>query len=84
MEVQLKEKSIRKDCGNKPFRMLFAIFLHAFSLRMGDRLRCLLLLELLAEQEGMEQLHPELEQELPEEPHLLEGMENQQAACHPA
>ena len=64
--------------------MLFAIFLHAFSLRMGDRLRCHLLLELLVEQEGMEQLHPELEQELPEEPHLLEGMENQQAACHPA
>lgn len=64
--------------------MLFAIFLHAFSLRMGDRLRCHLLLELLAELEGMEQLHPELEQELPEEPHLLEGMENQQAACHPA
>lgn len=64
--------------------MLFAIFLHAFSLRMGDRLRCLLLLELLAELEGMEQLHPELEQELPEEPHLLEEMENQQAACHPA
>lgn len=64
--------------------MLFAIFLHAFSLRMGDRLRCLLLLELLAELEGMEQLHPEQEQELPEEPHLLEGMENQLAACHPA
>lgn len=64
--------------------MLFAIFLHAFSLRMGDRLRCHLLQELLAELEGMEQLHPELEQELPEEPHLLEGMENQQAACHPA
>lgn len=64
--------------------MLFAIFLHAFSLRMGDRLRCHLLLELLVELEGMEQLHPELEQELPEEPHLLEGMENQQAACHPA
>ena len=51
---------------------------------MGDRLRCHLLLELLAELEGMEQLHPEQEQELPEEPHLLEGMENQQAACHPA
>lgn len=64
--------------------MLFAIFLHAFSLRMGDRLRCHLLQELLVELEGMEQLHPELEQELPEEPHLLEGMENQQAACHPA
>ena len=64
--------------------MLFAIFLHAFSLRMGDHLRCHLLQELLAELEGMEQLHPELEQELPEEPHLLEGMENQQAAFHPA
>lgn len=64
--------------------MLFAIFLHAFSLRMGDHLRCHLLLELLAELEGMEQLHPELELELPEEPHLLEGMENQLAACHPA
>lgn len=64
--------------------MLFAIFLHAFSLRMGDRLRCHLLQELLVELEGMEQLHPELEQELPEKPHLLEGMENQQAACHPA
>lgn len=64
--------------------MLFAIFLHAFSLRMGDRLRCHLLLELLAELEGMEQLHSEQELELPEEPHLLEGMENQQAACHPA
>ena len=62
--------------------MLFAIFLHAFSLRMGDHLRCHLLQELLAELEGMEQLHPELE--LPEEPHLLEGMENQLAACHPA
>ena len=62
--------------------MLFAIFLHAFSLRMGDHLRCHLLLELLAEQEGMEQWHPE--QELPEELHSLEGMENQQAACHPA
>ena len=61
--------------------MLFAIFLHAFSLRMGDRLRCHLLLELLAELEGMELLHPEQELELPEEPHLLEGMENQQAAC---
>ena len=64
--------------------MLFAIFLHAFSLRMGDRLRCHLLLELLAELEGMEQLHPEQELELPEEPHLLEEMENQQAAFHPA
>ena len=64
--------------------MLFAIFLHAFSLRMGDHLRCHLLLELLVELEGMEQLHPEQELELPEEPHLLEGMENQQAACHPA
>lgn len=64
--------------------MLFVIFLHAFSLRMGDHLRCHLLLELLAELEGMEQLHPELELELPEEPHLLEGMENQLAACHPA
>lgn len=64
--------------------MLFAIFLHAFSLRMGDRLRCHLLLELLVELEGMEQLHPEQELELPEEPHLLEGMENQQAAFHPA
>ena len=64
--------------------MLFVIFLHAFSLRMGDHLRCHLLQELLAELEGMEQLHPELEQELPEESHLLEGMENQQAACHPA
>lgn len=64
--------------------MLFVIFLHAFSLRMGDHLRCHLLLELLAELEGMEQLHPEQELELPEEPHLLEGMENQQAACHPA
>ena len=46
--------------------MLFAFFLHAFSLRMGDRLRCHLLLELLAELEGMEQLHPEQELELPE------------------
>ena len=64
--------------------MLFAIFLHAFSLRMGDHLRCHLLLELLAELEGMEQLHPEQELELPEELHLLEGMENQQTACHPA
>ena len=64
--------------------MLFAIFLHAFSLRMGDHLRCHLLLELLAELEGMEQLHPEQELELPEELHLLEGMENQQAAYHPA
>lgn len=64
--------------------MLFAIFLHAFSLRMGDRLRCHLLQELLAELEGMELLHPEQELELPEEPHLLEGMENQQAAFHPA
>ena len=64
--------------------MLFAIFLHAFSLRMGDRLRCHLLLELLVELEGMEQLHPEQELELPEEPHLLEEMENQQAAFHPA
>lgn len=64
--------------------MLFAIFLHAFSLRMGDHLRCHLLQELLAELEGMELLHPEQEQELPEEPHLLEGMENQLAACHPA
>ena len=62
--------------------MLFAFFLHAFSLRMGDRLRCHLLQELLAELEGMELLRPE--QELPEEPHLLEGMENQLAACHPA
>ena len=84
MEVQLKKKSIRKDCGNKPFRMLFVIFLHASSLRMGDHLRCHLLLELLAEQEGMEQLHPEQELELPEELHLLEGMENRLAACHPA
>ena len=64
--------------------MLFAIFLHAFSLRMGDRLRCHLLQELLAELEGMEQLHLEQELELPEKPHLLEGMENQQAAFHPA
>lgn len=64
--------------------MLFAIFLHAVSLRMGDRLRCHLLQELLVELEGMEQLHPEQELELPEEPHLLEGMENQLAACHPA
>ena len=64
--------------------MLFAIFLHAFSLRMGDRLRYHLLQELLAELEGMVQLHPEQELELPEEPHLLEGMENQLAACHPA
>lgn len=64
--------------------MLFAIFLHAFSLRMGDRLRCHLLQELLAELEGMEPLHPEQELELPEVPHLLEGMENQQAAFHPA
>ena len=84
MEVQLKKKSIRKDCGNKPFRMLFVIFLHAFSLRMGDHLRCHLLLELLAEQEGMELLHPEQELELPEELHLLEGMEIRLAACHPA
>lgn len=84
MEVQLKKKCIRKDCGNKPFRMLFAIFLHASSLRMGDHLRCHLLLELLAELEGMELLHPEQELELPEEPHLLEGMEIQLAACHPA
>lgn len=82
MEVQLKKKSIRKDCGNKPFRMLFVIFLHTFSLRMGDHLRCHLLLELLAEQEGMELLHPEQEQ--PEELHLLEGMEIRLAACHPA
>ena len=64
--------------------MLFAIFLHAFSLRMGDRLRCHLLQELLAELEGMEQLHPEQELELPVELNLLEGMENQLAACHPA
>ena len=56
---QLKKKSIRKDCGNKPFRMLFAIFLHAFSLRMGDRLRCHLLQVVLAELEGMDLLLPE-------------------------
>ena len=55
-----------------------------FQLRMEDRQRFHLLQELLAELEGMEQLHPEQELELPEEPHLLEGMENQQAACHPA
>ena len=51
---------------------------------MEDRQRFHLLQELLAELEGMEQLHPEQELELPEEPHLLEGMENQLAACHPA
>ena len=51
---------------------------------MEDRLRCHLQQELLAELEGMEQLHPEQELELPEEPHLLEEMENQQAAFHPA
>gem|GEM_PF-7077908 len=67
-----------------PFECSLHFSYMQFSLRMGDRLRCHLLLELLAELEGMEQLHPEQELELPEKLHLLEGMENQLAACHPA
>lgn len=60
------------------------VFQCCVQLRMEDRQRFHLLQELLAELEGMEQLHPEQELELPEELHLLEGMENQQAAFHPA